>query len=33
MIATMNMVRRAATDDRTGDVRLIKIKKDPEKTA
>lgn len=30
-MATMKMVRRAATEDRTGDVNEIKIKKDPEK--
>ena len=29
-IATMKMVRRAATEDRTGDVNDIKTRKDPE---
>ena len=29
-MATMKMVRRAATEERTGDVRLIKTRKDPE---
>jgi hypothetical protein len=32
MIATMKMVSKAATDDKTGEVRLIKIKKEPENT-
>jgi hypothetical protein len=27
----MKMVRRAATEERTGDVREIRIRKDPEK--
>lgn len=31
MIATMKMVSSAATDDRTGEVRLIKTRKEPEK--
>ena len=31
-IATMKIVRRAATDERTGDVSDIKTRKDPEKT-
>jgi hypothetical protein len=30
-IATMKMVRSAATDDRTGEVREIRTRKDPEK--
>jgi hypothetical protein len=33
MMATMKMVRRAATEERTGDVRLIRTRNDPEKTA
>jgi hypothetical protein len=30
-IATRKIVRRAATDERTGDVREIRTRKDPEK--
>jgi hypothetical protein len=33
MIATMKIVRSAATDERTGDVREIRMRKEPEKTA
>ena len=33
MMAMMKMVRSAATEDRTGDVRLMRMRKDPEKTA
>lgn len=29
--ATMKIVKSAATDDKTGDVRLIKTRKEPEK--
>lgn len=32
-IATRKMVNRAATDERTGDVRDIKTRKDPENAA
>lgn len=33
MIATMKIVRRAATDDNTGEVREIKTRKEPENAA
>jgi hypothetical protein len=32
MMAMINMVRSAATEDRTGDVRLMRMRKEPEKT-
>jgi hypothetical protein len=32
MRAMMKTVRRAATEERTGDVRLIRTRNDPEKT-
>jgi hypothetical protein len=32
MMATMKIVSSAATDESTGDVKLMRIKKDPEKT-
>ena len=32
IMATMNMVRRAATEERTGEVRDMRTRKDPEKT-
>lgn len=33
MRATMKMVKRAATDDSTGEVKLIRTRKEPEKAS
>lgn len=32
-MATMKMVRRAATEERTGDVREMRVRKEPENAA